>query len=261
MHVEIIAEIGTNWDPNDRERTITEAIRQAKEAGADLVKFQDWAPIEQMNRPQEWKDRCAPWTLTEDDRETINRASSQYEIPWFCSVFTKDASWWAYEYDYPYVKIASSEAANDELLREIAGFDVVVSFGEVKDWNRVLLTLATINAHSQVIPMVCLAEYPVSEHTLEDYVRSVPYGSVHFKVPFVERLGPLGLRLGWSSHVPADRSSAVSASMVRYYGVTMVEAHMRFDFTASNAPDNGNWSLYPDEFKALVQAVREAEGE
>jgi len=39
-------------------------------------------------------------------------------------------------------------------------------------------------------------------------------------------------------------------------GAVVVEAHIRSHDTPEKCPDNGPWSLYPEQFKELAEAVK-----
>ncbi|MHC4489522.1 MAG: hypothetical protein ACYSW7_10170, partial [Planctomycetota bacterium] len=64
MAVKIVCEVGSNWTPGNLDSALA-MVRLAAEYGADLVKFQDWYPLEDFNRPQWWKEKCGQkWELS-----------------------------------------------------------------------------------------------------------------------------------------------------------------------------------------------------
>jgi sialic acid synthase SpsE len=242
---QVIVDVGTNWDPSHAEDSWRELIIAAKASGADHIKGQDWHPIELMRRPDEWKERCRPWTLTPKLIAWIAGVAAECGIGFFCSSFTRPAIRHAYRFWYPFVKIASSEAANDDLLREIGSdLPVMISFGEGENWWRDLLSVATINAHAPVIPMACVADYPTSR------VRAFSELS---RLGWFKNLVP---ETGWSSHVSYKEGAADLAVRAVVRGAQYVEVHMRLKNTPHESPDNGSWALYPHEVAELVTAVK-----
>jgi sialic acid synthase SpsE len=259
----IIAEIGTNWTPGDLDSAL-EMVRVAARAGADLAKFQDWHPLEQMNRPQEWKERCAPWTLPPTWHQPLRSVATECGIGFMCSVFTPQAlaralrpSATVHKHgDWPprrtAVKLASSEITNCDLLVRLANRTpwmttdgmphppVFLSLGEVAHQNQVHTAIARLSEYDLTL-MACVAEYPVKRplDLLDSFIFAQTFG----------------LPVGVSSHVAADRAAWATGQTVKR-GAVVVEAHLRAEWTPKDAPDNGAWALYPDELAELVEAVR-----
>jgi N,N'-diacetyllegionaminate synthase len=266
----IIAEIGTNWTPSDLNSAL-KMIHVAAQAGADLAKFQDWHPLEQMNRSQEWKDRCVPWTLPPEWHETLRAEADRHGIGFMCSVFTVDALERALSLptmldldalrrlrDVPRktaVKLASSEIFNHGLLARLANRNpwmlrgdvpyppVLLSLGEVNHANQVHTAIARL-AHYRIVLMACIAEYPVKRPL--DLLDSLLFAQT------------FGLPVGISSHVAYPDAAHIAGQAVRR-GAVVVEAHLRAEGTLDDAPDNGPWALFPDEFAGLVEAVKDAD--
>lgn len=243
---DVIVDVGTNWDPTRPEESWREALIAAKEVGARYCKGQDWHPLDQISRPDEWKKRCAPWTLTSELLPWIVGTADELGISFYCSVFTRQSVRRAARLWYPFVKFASSEAANDDLLREHSGTGkpAMVSFGETRSMWRRMLTLATLNAWGQVIPFVCVAEYPT------------PTARAVIALGEITDYTAMSLACGWSSHVAYEDDAVGIARQAVKNGAAFVEVHMRLDSTPEDAPDNNSWSLYPWQVEELVVAVK-----
>lgn len=268
----IIAEIGTNW--HDLPSAL-DMIRIAAESGADLVKFQDWHPIKEMNRPDEWKEKCDRWTLPPEWHAKLRAKADEHNIGYLCSVFTKDAisralsmdamaissdSTGSYHSSFPArltaIKIASSEISNQALLFDLANRSpfllkddlpyppIWLSLGEVEYQNQVHTAISRL-AQYDVTLLACVAEYPVKRPlALLD--------SLIFAKTF-------GLPVGISSHVAYPDSTFVAKQAVKK-GASVVEVHLRTEDTPKDCPDNEPHALYPKQFKKLVEAVKDVSG-
>jgi len=267
---QIIAEIGTNFMSGNLD-SVLKMVHVAAQAGANLVKFQDWHPLGQMNRLPEWKERCAPWTLPPEWHAPLRVEANRHGVGYMCSVFTPDAldralsvpanvyqkDTWGVEYfaRRTGVKLASSEISNHALLARLANRvpwlldddaphpPVLLSLGEVGHVNQVHAAVARLARYDLTL-MACVAEYPVKNPL--DLLDSLLFAQT------------FGLPVGVSSHVAADQAAWVTGQAVRR-GATVVEAHLRAEWTVENCPDNGDWALFPSEFVELVKAVRDAE--
>lgn len=244
----IVAELGTNWDPLDWQHSLAMAMQEAKDAGANFVKCQDWFPLSEMHRPDEWKKRCKPWTLTPNHKRWLATEAARIGIGFFTSVFTLEALYWASNHRYPFIKIASSEAANDRLLRCVSGrVPTVVSFGETPSIERRTMTLTMLNTKGPVIACSCAALYPASYWDAAS--------SFDFDFPYLIKLG---ISTGWSSHTEASDTIKL-VPLLAYYDVGYFEFHFKSSATPPGTPDGGEWSLSPQDFASVVQAIRGVE--
>lgn len=264
----IIAEVGTNW--HDLPSAL-DMIRVAAESGADMAKFQDWSPIKEMNRPDEWKEKCDRWTLPPEWHAKLRAKADEHNIGYLCSVFTVPALMRALSMDamtikhsetglkssFPSrrsaIKIASSELSNQSLMLSLATYSgflvsdgvryppVWLSLGEVKHVNQVHTAISRLAQHNVTL-LACVSEYPVKRPlALLD--------SLIFAKTF-------GLTVGISSHVTYPDSTFMARQAVKK-GAVIVEAHLRTEDTLEDCPDNGPWALYPEQFKELVEVVRD----
>jgi len=244
MEMMIVAEMGSCWNPEDSLASCMSLVEAAADAGADAIKMQDWAPIKEMNRDDEWKEQCAPWTIVPGTLREIKSYARWHKLEFLCSVFTMDAITRAVRLRYPAIKIASSEIRNLALLARMGRLNVPfwLSTGEAgKGYKVVERALDALNARDVTL-LHCVAEYPAADANLgrmQKLAQRFPRCSV-----------------GWSSHVAYPAAVAVAAEAARQ-GATVIEAHLRMKgVTPKNAPDNGAWSLFPSELAEVAEAVR-----
>lgn len=244
--VVIVAELGSNWDPVDPLESCRQLIQAAAGAGADAVKMQDWHPIEEMDRPVEWKKRCGPWTLPPGVLPILRRHALGQGVDFLCSVFTLSAVARAVRNRYPAIKVASSEIGNEALLRRMGrlSVDFWISTGgatyKAVEWA--LRCLGGV-ARRHTTLLHCTTEYPTP-----------PERAAIGRVAKLARR--FGTPVGWSSHVAYPDAVGLAAEAARL-GATVVEAHFRAEgVTPDNAPDNGPWALWPEEFAELAEAVK-----
>jgi len=252
MTIKIIAEVGSNFSPGNLE-SAKKMIATAAECGADVVKFQI-LDVDNINRPQWWRDKCKPWDMPDNWHAKLHDEALRLGIDLLYSVFTaqKVALYMAC---YQQVKIGSSEISNQRLLYTINSFVEDIRFLPDRSWITDVYMSVPPDKHAALIPaltwlnncrvtlMHCVPEYPTSKELAEAQLGSIT------------ELLKLGLPVGWSSHVAYPDAVHV-AWQARNLGATVVEAHLRDFDTPDDAPDNGDWSLYPGEFAELVREVR-----
>lgn len=244
--IKVIAEIGSNFTPGNLDSAL-DMIRIAVECGADIVKFQLYR-VDNMDRPQEWRERCRPWELFARWQAELSAMATECNVGYLCSVFSSAlVETWLAEYNA--IKIASSEIGNQRLLSTINTSQVRFLPGE--SWITNVYMSVPPDKHPALIPALtwlnncrvtlfhCIPEYPAKDPQLDS----------------ITELLKLGLPVGWSSHVTYPEAVDVAREAVDL-GATVVEAHLRDFDTPENAPDNGPWALYPDEFVELVKEVK-----
>lgn len=248
--VQIVAEVGSNFDSAAPLESCKAFVDAVAEAGADHVKFQDWHPLEEFDRPDEWKEQSGEWTLEPDVLKMLRSYAQRCSLVFITSVFTTNAVIRA-KY-HPIIKIASSEIGNQGLLCDASyikppvprNSEYWLSLGEVKNNEWVNTAIARLGAHN-IRLLACVAEYPV--------IRPLDlFDSFTFAQQWP-------LPLGVSSHVAYPHCRNTIRDIVRR-GADVVEVHVRMrGVTPDGAPDNGPWSLWMDEFTALVEMIREME--
>ena len=244
--VRIVTEVGSNWDPSAPLDSCRAFIDAVAEAGADDVKFQDWHPLAQFDRPGWWKQQSGRWTLTPGLIKELRSYAQRRGLGFITSVFTANAVQRAVY--HPVIKIASSELGNQDLLRRIAfsrpaieGGECWLSLGETRNNEWVNTAIARLGFH-YIRLLACVAEYPVTRPL--DLWDNFTFAS-QWPLP-----------LGISSHIAYPHCRSMIKQLVGR-GASVVEVHVRLrDVTPDDAPDNGAWALWLPEFKELVKMIR-----
>ena len=251
----IVAEMSANH--GQRYERAVEILRAAKAAGADAVKIQTYTPETMTLKCDDDRFRI---------RETIWEGRNLYDLyqeaytPWewhaglaeiarglgldlFSTPFDATAVDFLERLDVPAYKVASFELVDLPLLKRVAatGKPVLVSTG--------MATLAEIdeavravreNGSGGLALLKCTSAYPAPPEEMN--LRCIPHLQESFGVP-----------VGLSDHT---LGSAVPVAAVAL-GACIVEKHLTLS-RATPGPDS-SFSLEPDEFRRMVQAIRSAE--
>ncbi|OHB66419.1 MAG: pseudaminic acid synthase [Planctomycetes bacterium RBG_13_63_9] len=249
----IVAELSANHRQDfDHAVRLVEA---AKHAGADAVKLQTYRPDTltiRCDRPEFRIDGGTPW-----DGRTLWDLYAEAAMPWhwqpklqqvarrlglvfFSTAFDPSAVDFLEQMNVPAYKIASFELVDLPLLRRVArtGKPIILSTG-LATLAEIQEAVATIRAagDSPLALLKCTSAYPAPAESMN--LRTIPHLAKTF-----------GLPVGLSDHTlePAVPVAAVAL------GACIIEKHLTLS-RADAAPDSP-FSLQPDEFKQMVQAIR-----
>ncbi len=230
----IVAEISCNH--NGEINKAKDLIDAAVAAGADAVKFQTYQPSD-LTKPENtelwalYERAMTPWAWHPELFEHCLHA----HMPAFSSPFSVSAVE-ALERDInpPCYKIASPEALRGDIVEAVAktGKPVIVSTGALDSLRHIEWLQARLGP--DVCFLHCIAQYPAK----------VIDGNFNA----IRTLQNLTNCVGLSDHTPGH-DAAVAATAL---GVVMIEKHIKLDDDCIDA----QWSLNPDEFSAMVSAVR-----
>ena len=253
----IIAEAGVNH--NGRIETAGQLIEIAAEAGADLVKFQTFSADRLVTGSASKADYQLETTSTsESQHEMIRKLELSWEmheeliahckkcgVGFFSTGFDPQSVDLLAELGLDRFKIPSGEITNLPYLRHIgrSGRPVILStgmakLGEIEAALEVLVASGT--PREQVTVLHCNTEYPT------------PMADVNLKAMLAIR-DALGVQVGYSDHTLGIEVPIAAVAM----GATVIEKHFTLDRNLPG-PDH-RASLEPDEFKAMVQAIRNIE--
>ncbi|WP_276646766.1 pseudaminic acid synthase [Globicatella sulfidifaciens] len=252
----IIAELSANHGHDIN--IAKETIKAAKESGADAIKIQtytaDTLTIDCKNEYFKldsgtiWDGRTlydlyseayTPW---EWQRELMEYANSLGLI-FFSTPFDKTAVDFLEELNIPLYKVASFEIMDIPLIEYIAskGKPMIMSTG--------IATLSDIEdaveackrvGNDQIILLKCTSSYPAK---IEDAnLKTIP----NLKETF-------GVEVGLSDHTLGITVPILSVAV----GARVIEKHFILD-KSIGGPDS-SFSLEPNEFKQMVESVRDAE--
>ena len=249
----IIAEIGVNH--NGDMALAKKMVDTAKDAGADCAKFQV-RTLSALYHNKGKEDDAGEDLGSQYVLEVVNRADLKREeylelfaycrkknIMPLCSAWDiESVDFLEKEADLPSYKVASADLTNHQLLARLAETKkpLLVSTGmsseaEIKEAVALLKKLGT-----SYILLQCNSTYPA------------PFKDVNLK--YLDRLKEIGeCPVGYSGH---ERGIATAIAAVAR-GATVIEKHFTLD---KSLPGNDHKvSLLPEEFRAMVQGIREVE--
>lgn len=254
--VYIVAELSANHRQDFDEAV--KLIEAAKEAGADAVKLQTYTPDTMTIRSDRPEFQIGGGTLW--DGKTLHNLYGEAYTPWewqpklkkvaddlgielFSTPFDKTAVDFLEEMGVPAYKVASFEIVDIPLVEYIAskGKPIIMSTGmatleEVDEAVRAARNAGVM----QIALLKCTSAYPAPAEEMN--LRTIPHLAEVFELP-----------VGLSDHT-LDIAIPVAAVAM---GACIIEKH----FTLSrNVPSpDSPFSLEPQEFKAMVEAIRTTE--
>lgn len=252
----IIAELSANHN-NDFNLAV-KTIEAMANAGADAVKLQTYKP-ESLTIDSDigyfaprteglWKG-YTPWKLYSEAampyewQSKLKKIAEDLGLIFFSSPFDKEGVDFLESINVSLYKIASFEITDIPLIEYSAskGKPLIISTGvaEIEDINLVLETCRGVG-NNQITLLKCTSQYPA---TIEDAnLLTIPDMKERF-----------GVRIGVSDHTMGSLVPTVAVSL----GATVVEKHFILD-RKLGGPDSV-FSMEPNEFKEMVQSVRQAE--
>jgi pseudaminic acid synthase len=255
--VYIIAEMSANHC-GSYEKAI-ETIHAAKECGADAIKLQTYradtitldCDSNDFKIPSHnpWSDNRSLYSLYEKAftpwkwHKGLFKEAKKIGIDIFSSPFDESAVDLLEELNCPVYKIASPEVTHIPMIERIAKTKkpVIISTGcSRKDDIELALSTLRKNGCSEIVVLKCTASYPapISELNLLT-ISDIPKAFNCFA--------------GLSDHTLGIVSPIVSVSL----GAKVIEKHFLPD--KSDDSVDGHFSLGREEFKQMVETVREAE--
>jgi N-acetylneuraminate synthase len=254
--VYIIAELSANHHQDfDRAARLIDA---AKDAGADAIKLQTYTPDTITIRSERSEFRISGGTLW--DGRSLYELYGEAFTPWdwqpklkqmandaglalFSSPFDETAVDFLESMDLPAYKVASFELVDIPLVKKMAqtGKPLIMSTGMATAAEiREALAAARQEGAREIALLKCTSAYPSPADEMN--LRTIPELALKFDVP-----------AGLSDHT---KGIAVPVAAVAL-GACIVEKHLTLS-RADQGPDSA-FSLEPDEFKTMVDAIRFAQ--
>lgn len=252
----IIAELSSNHN-NDFDLA-KETIKSIASSGADSVKFQtytaDSLSLDVKNehfeskgdglwkgyRPYDlYKEASMPWEWQQE----LSKYAISLGLDWFSSPFDFEAVDFLESIECPAYKIASFEIVDIPLIEYVAkkGKPIIISTGIAKlaDIELAVDTCKNIG-NNQITLLKCTSAYPSPYEEIN--LRTIP----HMKETF-------GLPVGLSDHTMGIEVAIGAVAL----GAEVVEKHFILDRNIGS-PD-AQFSMEPDEFKQMVNSIRNVE--
>jgi pseudaminic acid synthase len=254
--VYIIAEMSANHGQSfDR---ALEVVRAAKDAGADAIKLQTYTadtitincrhPEFMIGKGTLWEGRNlhdlyaeahTPWEWQPE----LKKEAESLGLHCFSTPFDDTAVDFLEGMNVPAYKIASFELVDTELLKKVAatGKPAIISTG-MASFTEIEEAVQTLrdNGCVQLALLKCTSAYPSLPADMN--LRTIPHMADTLKVP-----------VGLSDHT---LGLAVPLAAVAL-GACIIEKHLTLQ-RSDGGPD-GAFSLEPNEFREMVEAVRLAE--
>lgn len=250
----IIAEVGVNH--NGSILMAKELIDAAKSAGADAVKFQ-------MCDPDEMVVKSAPKAAYQEktagheshygmlerlyfgmkEHKVLKAYAKKKDIIFFSTPFSIKDARELIKLRMPAMKVGSSDTNNLPQLRIIAGAKVPIIFSTgMSTLKEVKTSLNAIKkaGGKNIIVLHCTTAYPTADADVNLRAMVTMKNSLHLPV-------------GYSDHTPGTDVAVAAVAL----GACMIEKHITLS-KKLHGPDHFA-SLEPDEFSALVRAVRRTE--
>ena len=237
----VVAEIGEN--PLGNVELACSHIEQAALAGADAVKFQTSRPEELFNPSGDDYSEGERVEMALSDYPKLVETARANDVIFFSTPFDEPSADFLEELEVPFFKVGSGELTHHSLLRHVARKrkPMIVSTG-IADQELIDAAVRVIRdtGNDQIIVAHCVSVYPAPIEIAN--VRAVPALREH-----------LGLLVGYSDHTLPSTAALAAVAL----GACYVEKH----FTLSRAlPEGDNsMSVEPQEFKAMVQDIKEVE--
>ena len=254
--VYIIAEMSANHNQNFDEAL--KIIQAAKNAGADAIKLQTYTPDTitidcgneyfQIGKGTIWEGRklydlyqeaYTPW----DWQPKLKKIANELGMDLFSTPFDHTSVDFLEGLDVPAYKIASFELVDIPLIQRVAktGKPMIISTGmaTLSEIDEAVTTAQEAGCR-QIALLKCTSAYPALPEEMN--LRTISHLAEAFDCP-----------VGLSDHTLGIAVPIASVAV----GACIIEKH----FTLSRSvpgPDSA-FSLEPDEFKAMVEAIRVTE--
>jgi pseudaminic acid synthase len=252
----IVAELSANHNQNFSQAV--RIIHAAKDAGADAVKLQTYTADTITLRSDKEYFKISGGTLW--DGRTLHDLYQQAFTPWewqpklkkiaddlgmhlFSSAFDDSAVDFLEEMNVPAHKVASFELVDIGLIQKMArtGKPLIMSTGMASEKEiSEAVEAARAAGATQIALLKCTSAYPAPPE--EANLRTIPELARRFGCP-----------AGLSDHTMGIAVPVAAVAL----GACIIEKHLCLA-RADGGPDSA-FSLEPQEFKAMVDAVRTAE--
>jgi len=246
----IIAEIGSNHDGSINKAK--ELVRAAKDSGADAVKFQSFSVdklyVKRQKERNSWKPHPFAHLFLEGEVDDfffpqLMEFCDSLDIPFLATPFDAEKASVLKEFGVDALKVASGDLTNIPLLRHIASLQkpVILSTG-MSDLKEIADSVSEIRSvgNEEIILLHCTSLYPPKPEEVN--LRAIKTIKDYFSLP-----------TGYSDHTMGVTASLGAVVL----GAVILEKH--FTVSRKRVGLDHSYSMEPDEFKAMVSAIRNLE--
>jgi N-acetylneuraminate synthase len=252
----VVAELSANHNRDFGQAV--RIVRAAKDAGADAVKLQTYTPDTITIASDREEFRVRGGTLW--DGRTLHSLYAEASMPWewqpklkkvaedlgmdcFSSAFDSTAVDFLERMNVPAHKVASFELVDIPLIQKMArtGKPLIMSTGmaTAEEINEAVQSARQEGA-TQIALLKCTSSYPAPPEEMN--LRTIPEMARRFEAP-----------VGLSDHTMGIAVPVAAVAL----GACIIEKHLTLSRSIPG-PDSA-FSLEPNEFKAMVDAIRIAE--
>tara|TARA_B100001113_G_C21109196_1_gene622413 strand:- start:249 stop:1268 length:1020 start_codon:yes stop_codon:yes gene_type:complete len=255
--MKIIAEIGVNH--NGSIEIAKKLVSDAKDCGADIVKFQTFKAKNNISKYAEVADYqkintgtnksqlelVEQYELSEEEFIEIYEYCEELGISFLSTAFDKEALEFLDQFNMPFIKIPSGEITNLFLLEEIGKRNkyVLLSTGMAnleEVGNAINILVNSGQDKNQITVLQCTSQYPAPDNSIN--LNAMHTMANEFNVNF-----------GLSDHSVGITAPIIAASM----GASIIEKHITFDKNA-DGPDH-KASIDIGEFRKMVLEIKRVE--
>lgn len=252
----IVAELSANHNQDFNQAA--QLIKAARESGADAIKLQTYTPDtitidcdneyfrigkgtiwEGKNLYELYKEAYTPWEW----QPQLKQIANDLGMDLFSTPFDPTAVDFLEEMGVPAYKVASCELVDIPLIQHIAktGKSIIISTGmatlaEIDE----AVTAAREAGCKEIALLKCTSAYPAEPEEMN--LRTIPHMAEAFGVP-----------VGLSDHTLGIAVPVAAVAL----GACIVEKHFTL-YRSIPGPDS-TFSLEPNEFRAMVDAIRTTE--
>lgn len=251
----IIAEIGVNH--NGSIILAKQLIEEAKQAGADAVKFQMFsaeqlaseqaklATYQEKVKAANQKDLLSALELKKEEFRELKDYCDQIGMTFLATPFDLKSAYFLHELGMVAFKIGSGDLTNAPLLRLVASFHkpLLLSTG-MSTLSEIEEALSWVSNHQEIALFHCTSAYPA------------PFEELHMNVIKTYQAAFQGSQvkvIGYSDHSQGIQVPLAATAL----GYKLIEKHLTLDHSLEG-PDH-EASLTPQEFKEMVEGIRQIE--
>ncbi len=250
----IIAEAGVNH--NGDINLAYKLIEKAKEAGADIIKFQTFSAeklvtkeakkanyqIQKNDGNKNQLEMLTNLELSPEQHYSLMKCCSENSIEFLSTAFDIENIKFLSKLNLNRYKIPSGEITNVPYLREFGRFDTPVilstgmaTLGEIDSAIRILVESGL--SKKQITVLHCTTEYPA------------PFEEINLSA-MASISTAFNIDIGYSDHTNGIEIPIAAVAL----GAKIIEKHITLDKSLPG-PDH-KASLQPDEFKSMVRSIR-----
>jgi|TARA_Y100000034_G_scaffold131748_1_gene193171 sialic acid synthase SpsE len=235
----IVSEIG--WNHMGDITLAKEMISASKENGADFVKFQTWSVERLKNGPWDEDGRLEIYKkaeLTKDQHVELYEYSNKVGIEFFSSAFSIEDAKLLSEVQNKYVKIASFDSDNIDLLKFCNdNFETMFISTGTKTVDEVKSSVSRENIpDAKIIVLHCISSYPLEPKNAN--------------LPRINSFKKIYDKVGYSDHTFGVETTKVALE----YDIDIVEKHFTLD---RDLPGRDNkFAILPHELKDLSDYIK-----